>query len=115
MTRRRAQKVCSLPGCPNLTQAGRCGSCSTAAERYRGTAAERGYDKRWRLFRAEFLFENPFCSEAGCFSLATDVDHIDGLGPHGPRGYDPDNCQGFCHPHHSQKTARENGSFGRWA
>ena len=115
MTRRRALKVCSLPGCPNLVASGRCGRCSTLAERQRGSSAERGYDSHWRRTRADFLFENPFCSEPGCLAPATDVDHIHGDGPLSPGGHDHDRLQGFCHPHHSQKTARENGSFGRWA
>lgn len=39
--------------------------------------------------------------------LATEVDHIDGLGPLGPRGFDPDNLQAMSHRHHSRKTAAE--------
>lgn len=111
---RRAKKVCSRPGCPNLVDAGtgRCDECAGGSERERGTAAERGYDSRWRATRAGFLEEYPFCAEAGCMSLAEDVDHIDGEGPLGPRGHDWGNLQGLCHSHHSQKTVRENGGFG---
>lgn len=117
MTRRRP-KVCARPGCPFLTEPGesRCPDCETTADRARGSAAERGYDGRWRAFRADYLLRNPFCEDSsGCARLATDLDHLDGLGPLGPRGFDPENCQGLCHSHHSAKTARENGSFGRWA
>lgn len=103
----RRLKVCSRPGCPNLTTAGRCDDCARAADRSRGTAAERGYDKRWRRTREEFLDENPFCSEPGCPLLATDADHIDGLGPLAPRGHDWSNLRPFCHSHHSQRTARD--------
>ncbi|WP_231626416.1 HNH endonuclease signature motif containing protein [Streptomyces apocyni] len=42
--------------------------------------------------------------------LATEVDHIDGLGPLGPRGFDPANWQAMSKRHHSRKTARE--TFG---
>jgi len=38
---------------------------------------------------------------------ATDVDHIDGLGPNGPRGHDWSNLRALCHSHHSQRTARD--------
>ncbi|MFC8494723.1 HNH endonuclease signature motif containing protein [Streptomyces sp. NPDC057235] len=39
--------------------------------------------------------------------LATEVDHIDGLGPLGPRGFDPSNWQAMSKAHHARKTARE--------
>lgn len=106
-------KVCSRPGCPELTQAGRCDSCSRSNDRSRGTAAERGYDSRWRRTRAAFLYQHDgVCEEPFCFELVTDVDHIDGEGPHGPRGHDLSNLRGYCHSHHSQKTVREDGGFG---
>lgn len=105
-------KVCSRPGCPELTRSGRCASCDRTADRARGTAAERGYDSRWRRTREDFLDAHPLCSEAGCLTIATDVDHIDGLGPHGPLGHSWSNLQGLCKSHHSQKTVRENGGFG---
>lgn len=106
---RRAKKVCSRPGCPNLVDAGtgRCDACAGGSERERGTAAERGYDSRWRATRAGFLEEYPFCAEAGCMSLAEDVDHIDGEGPLGPRGHDWSNLRGLCKAHHSRRTARD--------
>ena len=44
---------------------------------------------------------------ARCDAPATDVDHIDGLGPQGPAGHDPANLRGYCHPHHSARTARD--------
>lgn len=100
-------KVCSRPGCPDLTRSGRCSGCDAAAERERGTAAQRGYDHRWRRTRDAFLAEHPFCTEEFCLALATDVDHIDGRGPHGPRGHDWSNLRSFCHSHHSKRTARD--------
>lgn len=106
-------KVCSRPGCPELTQAGRCDGCAREADRSRGTAAERGYDARWRRTRAAFLHQHVgICEHPGCLALVTDVDHIDGEGPLGPRGHDFSNLRGLCKPHHSQKTIRENGGFG---
>lgn len=106
---RRALKVCSTPGCPALVPSGvgRCDDCDRGADRSRGTAAERGYDARWRRTRADFLLEHPLCSEVHCLALAVDVDHIDGEGPLGPRGHDFSNLRPFCQPHHSQRTARD--------
>lgn len=106
---RRAMKVCSRPGCPNLVEAGvgRCDACRGDAERARGTAAERGYDTRWRRTRADFLQEFPLCSAHGCIHLAEDVDHIDGEGPLGPRGHDWSNLRALCKSHHAERTARD--------
>jgi 5-methylcytosine-specific restriction protein A len=42
---------------------------------------------------------------------ATEVDHVDGLGPLGPRGHDWANLQALTKAHHSRKTGRETG-FG---
>ena len=104
---RRRVKVCSRPGCPNLCSGGRCDDCDRAADRSRGTARERGYNAAWERTRQDYLDEYPFCSEPGCPALATDVDHIDGLGPLSPRGHDGSNLRSYCHSHHSQRTARD--------
>jgi len=73
----------------------------------RPSASERGYDAKWAKTRAAFIAANPICGEVGCMEGTTDVDHIDGLGPRGPRGHDPTNLRGYCHSHHSQRTARD--------
>lgn len=43
MARLRAMRVCPEPGCPELTQGGRCPDCKAKAERRRGTRQQRGY------------------------------------------------------------------------
>lgn len=73
----------------------------------RPSARERGYDSRWERTRAAYLARHPTCEVSGCDERATDVDHIDGLGPLAPRGHDHDNLRALCHPHHSQRTARD--------
>ncbi len=112
----RALKSCPVTGCPNLTRGGRCAEHEAERKRIvdagRPTAAQRGYTSaRWRSTRRAQLRREPLCRECG--KVATDVDHIDGLGPLGPRGHDPENLQSLCRPCHSRKTARENGGFGR--
>lgn len=79
----------------------------------RPSAARRGYNARWQRTRARTLSERATCEHEGCDLPATDVHHLDGLGPQGPRGHDPANLQALCHPHHSQVTAREQP--GGWA
>jgi 5-methylcytosine-specific restriction enzyme A len=68
-----ALTVCNEPGCINLTERGRCTDCKRQAELKRGRPADRGYDKRWRRIRAEFLRENPDCVDCG--DPATVADH----------------------------------------
>ncbi|OII64601.1 HNH endonuclease [Streptomyces sp. CC53] len=43
---------------------------------------------------------------------ATEVHHIDGLGPLGPRGFDPDNWQAMSKSHHARETARDTFGHG---
>lgn len=111
---RRALQVCPTPGCPTLTSHGRCAACQAAARAERRTPHSRGYDTAWAKASAAYLRDHPYCECEDCAplpplqrDLATEVDHIDGLGPLGPRGYDPANWQAMSKRHHSRKTARE--------
>lgn len=78
-------------------------------DRWRGSAASRGYDAQWRKFRKAWLDANPLCVEcrkAGRDTLATDVDHIV---PH--RGdmelfWQEGNHQSLCGRCHKAKSAR---------
>jgi 5-methylcytosine-specific restriction protein A len=74
----------------------------------RPSAAARGYGKAWQATRRRFLLVEHFrCDIADCQQPATDVHHLDGLGPLGPLGHAASNLQALCHAHHSQITARE--------
>ena len=71
----------------------------------RGSAAARGYGRRWQKARVSFLIRNPVCC-CGCGHPATEVDHIV---PH--RGdealfWDTGNWQPMTKACHSAKTAR---------
>jgi len=111
----RAWSVCSTVGCPTLVpKAGRCEECRAEAERKRkSTAHQRAYtSKDWQRTRTAFLRAHPYCECDECLALpevmrprATVVDHIDGLGPLGPRGHDWSNLRAMTHAHHSRHTA----------
>lgn len=103
---------------------GLCEDCYLERQREydagRETAAERGYGAEWRATRAAYLEEHPTCECDDCLRLpdwrrptATDVDHIDGLGPRGPRGHDWSNLRAMTHGHHSRRTAADQP--GGWA
>lgn len=118
---RRPKRPCSYPGCPELTEPGQrfCNKHKKQEQkRYdqeRGTAAQRGYNARWRRARKRFLAANPLCVECkkeGRLTPATVVDHII---PH--KGdmklfWDERNWQALCKRCHDRKTAKEDGGFG---
>ena len=80
-----------------------------AYERDRGSAAERGYDSKWRKARTAFLAEYPLCimcEAQGRVAAASVVDHIK---PH--RGdhalfWARSNWQPLCKPHHDRDKQR---------
>lgn len=108
-------KVCAQRGCPALTDSTYCPPHTSArrkaSDAKRPSARDRGYDHKWQATRARHLHLYPLCVQCG--KPATDVDHIDGLGPLGPRGHDETNLRSYCKAHHSQRTARDQP--GGWA
>jgi 5-methylcytosine-specific restriction protein A len=111
VARRTTWRVCSVPGCPEYTQAGRCDDHRRAAEQARGSARARGYGTQHeRRFRPGVLARHPTCVLCG----GAPSKHAD----HWPRdrrelaaaGLDPDDPQygrGLCGPCHSSHTAAE--------
>jgi 5-methylcytosine-specific restriction protein A len=120
MPRRGGYRVCSVPGCPEYTTAGRCEDHRRQAEKQRGTARQRGYGRQHETrFRPAVLARDPRC-------VCTDEDHGHGSpcgqpsvhADHWPlsrrelvdQGLDPNDPKrgrGVCHPCHSSSTARE--------
>ncbi len=70
------------------------------------------YDGAWRRLRAKFLAANPVCCVPGCGFPATEADHIVSVRECLQRRLDWSNLRGMCKPHHSARTAREQG-WGR--
>lgn len=108
---RKAGRACVHPGCRGIVRDGVCSVCgpgraSRAHDEQRGSAASRGYDRRWRAKRLAYLRKHPLCVEcagAGLTVAATDVDHIIAKRDGGTD--DEGNLQALCHAHHSKKTA----------
>lgn len=69
----RALRVCSRPGCPNLTPGGPCATHRREADQARGSSSQRGYDSRWARRRADYLRDHPACRL--CPARATVADH----------------------------------------
>jgi len=74
----------------------------------RGSAAARGYDRRWQKFRIAYLSQNPLCVgyKGPCGRLATLVDHIKPLNDGGAH-CDAANSQSLCTRCHNRKTGEE--------
>lgn len=119
----KARTICSWPGCGQAVflpdrycekhQAMRekqKEEARASRDRFRGSAASRGYDYRWSQFRRRYLREHPVC--VMCGRLATEVDHIIPFKGDKAKIFDLDNLQPLCHECHSRKTAKENGGFG---
>lgn len=80
----------------------------------RPNSSARGYDRKWARTRGRFLQLHPICQDpAGCTAPATDVHHLDGLGPSGFAGHKHANLEALCHSHHSKRTSSEQP--GGWA
>ncbi|EBB0695606.1 HNH endonuclease [Salmonella enterica subsp. enterica serovar Ajiobo] len=99
-------KRCTYPGCRNRVESGRC--TSHQQKECRGTAAQRGYNHRWQVYRAQYLKANPLCVicyREGRFTPATVVDHITPVnGQRDPLFWKATNHQGLCRDCHSWKT-----------
>jgi 5-methylcytosine-specific restriction protein A len=108
--RRRALAICTVSGCPEYTDTGRCDEHRRQAEQTRGTARQRGYDRAHETqFRATVLTRDPQCVLCGT-APSQHADHhpIDrrelvrqGLDPN-----DPKHGRGLCGPCHSTETAQ---------
>jgi 5-methylcytosine-specific restriction protein A len=98
----RTQRICPYckePGpspCP-------CRPKQAAHDRERGSAATRGYGRRWQAFRKRFLNRNPLCE---CGQLATEVHHLKPRKDFPQLAYVMSNCRAMCKSCHSRETRR---------
>lgn len=118
---RAPRRTCTKPGCFATTEAGksRCprhpvqprqrerDEWDKQYDERRGTAASRGYDRRWYRLRNQFIAENPLCKEClekGIVRAADEVDHIIPIkvAPH--LRLVKSNLQSLCKSCHAIKT-----------
>lgn len=110
-----AMRPCAHPGCGKIVKSGYCdahrpASAKARHDEYRGTAASRGYDRRWRAFRRWYLRRFPLCAD--CLMRerrvveATDVHHKVKVADRPDLQYEESNCMALCHECHSVRTAR---------
>lgn len=82
----------------------------------RPSAAARGYGRKWRAARERYLARHPLCVRCRAEGRVVAAEVVDHIVPH--RGDarlrdDPANWQALCKRCHDQKTATEDGGFGR--
>lgn len=109
-----AKRACAWPGCrvavhPPVrfcpTHEGPAREERRAADRLRGSAAQRGYGAAWRGLRADFLRRHPFCAVPSCGTPAVEVHHRI---PRRRGGTDDEaNFVQLCKGHHTGATNRE--------
>jgi 5-methylcytosine-specific restriction protein A len=104
------KKGCGFPGCPNTTGARFCRQHTESKQRVvttsRPSAAERGYDRKWRRLRKWYASRHPLCercSSNGITRAMEDVHHlIPFRGVDDPLRLDPTNLQSLCKQCHSR-------------
>jgi 5-methylcytosine-specific restriction enzyme A len=109
----RQQKICTVPGCKNLTYSQRCDTHSGAAGMTSQQAASKQFldSAAWLAARAVKLAETPWCEYCaaegrGEFIPAVDVDHYLPRYSHPHLKLDPKNLRSSCKRCHGIKTAR---------
>ncbi len=108
-------KPCSYAGCPELTRERFCEKHNRTIDTMRGTAAQRGYDARWRKARLRYLRQYPLCAECERQRKLTAANVVDHKIPH--KGdydlfWDESNWQPLCKQCHDRKTVKADGGFG---
>lgn len=105
---------CTWPGCVNLAPKGsRCPECRARTRRRRAAIQATYADPAWKDTSRRYRALHPQCEWPGCDRPSREVDHIDGLGPAGPRGHDWMNLRALCKPCHSRRTALDSGLHTR--
>lgn len=116
----KAKRPCKHPGCPNLCDSGYCEKhrpkrYDPMYEKRRGSAASRGYDRKWRDASKAYLRQHPLCVQCKKDGFVVPAILVDHIIPHcGDQKlfWDRANWQSLCWQCHSRKTAKEDGGYG---
>jgi 5-methylcytosine-specific restriction enzyme A len=113
-----APRFCPAPGCPVLTNGGRCQAHRrarhAAIDARRGSPSARLYDRTWQLLRKLKLATDPWCEiKTHCATLpliqqlASEVDHIQTVRDHPELRLVWSNLRSACKRCHSARTMRD--------
>lgn len=107
---------CNHPACRRATRGRFCEehrhlAAQRPSERRRTTAAERGYDHRWRKVREFYISHNPLCEDcldAGIVNAAhLEVDHVIPIAVRPDLRLSTENLRTRCRRHHTLKTLED--------
>lgn len=108
--------ACANTWCPNLAPHGQstCAPCGRKREQARGSAAARGYGRKWQGYRKRFLAKHPLCEPHLAMGQVVPATVVDHKKPH--KGdlrlfWDPENHRASCKPCHDARV--DEGDFGR--
>ncbi len=104
---RKPLRACAVPGCSGVAVVGSyCPEHSVTARREypdrRPSAARRGYDRKWRRIRAQFIKAHPFCADCG--APTEEPHHIVPISEGGTHRWD--NLVPLCGDCHKRREAR---------
>lgn len=116
---RRPPRLCSIPGCIQLTEGAYCPDHirkrpEVLADRARLSPSKRGYGRRHERWRRSVIARDPLCKIGvicGGLAPSVEADHIVPLAAGG--GWSLENGQGACKPCHSWKTATQDSQFAK--
>jgi len=107
--------ACSQPGCRGIVRIGKCSKCGPVEQHKRKrienrpNSHQRGYNKRWRRWRALKLARNPICEECegqGRYRPAEDVHHLDKVSDGNPVLCSMDRLVSLCKACHTRRTVQ---------
>jgi 5-methylcytosine-specific restriction protein A len=118
----RSRKACTVPGCDQLADHGKCQDCQREADQRRGNFRQRGYrrkhEQRFRKGVLERDINCVICINDNRWTPATVADHWplgrDELIEQRLDPDDPANGRGLCTSCHSRSTALNPKQAGGW-
>ena len=116
---RKPKRMCSHPGCPELTEGRYCEKHQKEESSKYNMARPSKHlygSNRWKKLRKEFLLRHPLCESCkrrGVVKAAIVVDHIMPHKGNEELFWNQSNWQALCKQCHDKKTAKEDGRWGR--
>lgn len=105
---------CRTSSCPQATtnDSGWCDTHEAEQPTYdddRPTAAQRGYDSRWRKASKRYRRKHPLCERCKAKGKTREADLVHHKTPlnEGGSKYDPDNLESLCRWHHRDAHRKE--------
>jgi 5-methylcytosine-specific restriction protein A len=114
----RPLRACKYPRCPGLTESSFCSEHEQTGQeterqrnRWRGSAASRGYDRSWRKVAAQAAKRDRYlcvmCLAEGVVKPYGLIDHIIPIRVKPDQRLNLDNLQSLCNNNHAVKTQQD--------